>query len=348
MTTEQEADNRVGGIFRIFGTICLFTIIALTLNIIGMAKVQNNWILVTGEVLERSSDGWWDEDQQLRYYMVYTYNANSVQYTSTQFHVQQRNIKHFTYLLDGYKTGDSIPVWYNPKKPEEAVINASVLKTPFIILVGFIGFALLSAAMIYKESKWENQVQTFDELATNTYTGHTPLPASDILSDQNDILRLKTGTSIFWGFGIPFVMLSYVGIAFMMFTLPELDSTMSIFDYTKILFGIWVIAGILSFVILKRLSSKIVINRATQLLTFTNRRFFSTSVLTYQFDELDAISLEQEHWDHRNSLKEWSMYLRPLTQQPVIFIRYAWKDLQPSSKIYLEILKKRIEALISN
>jgi hypothetical protein len=136
---KNDPPKKLSKIFIITGVIFSIIVLAIIFQTMKSWRIIHTWPQTAGVVSKTSSKGWWDEEKQQRYYMEYQYKVGEKKYTSVQFHIKERSIKRYTYLIRDFKKGDPITVWYNPKSPKQAVINIEYLRNAFVLLVVFFG-----------------------------------------------------------------------------------------------------------------------------------------------------------------------------------------------------------------
>ena len=83
-----------------------------------------------------------------KYQLKYSYVVNNVEYISTNFSENIEFIKPYedmVEVVEGYTTGDTIIVYFNPKKPEKAVVNNKYSYYNLILLL----FAIVVIVITY-------------------------------------------------------------------------------------------------------------------------------------------------------------------------------------------------------
>lgn len=328
-------------VFLIFG--CVTAIVVF--QIAQLWKIRHHWPTVTGAVTRTAPRGWWDEEAQWRYYLAYQYQVGETSYTGTRFHINERSIKKFTYLINNFKKGDPITVWYHPENPELAVINADYLRDRMALVIVLVGFLFWTGTMILKEKRWQRQVMALTAVISADYKGRQPLPSSSILKDAANMLSLNTGLSVFWSRGIPFLLFSFLSLFFMMLFLNEINPGWTLTDYLPIMIVSWLISFIAGFFVEKGFKKTLVIDAAEKKIKETSCTFFKTSLSVHDFSDIRELKLHRDQWHVTNTLKNWILYLHTKKQQS-IFISFRHRDIQPAHKTYLETIKTRIEFLI--
>ncbi|WP_300461115.1 DUF3592 domain-containing protein [Desulfobacula sp.] len=329
------------GIGLIFGII----VVSIFFQTLTLWKISQTWPVTTGIVTRTASKGWWDEERERRYYLEYEYTVGEKTYTNVQFHFKERSIKKYKYLIRKYKKGDPIPVWVNPESPDQAVINTAYPRDGFALLVVLTGFLMMMGTMILKETRWQRQTQALTAALPKDYQGDQPLPASGILTDSGGVVRLNTGMSIFWSFGIPFVCFSFLSLLFMMIFLNELNPGWSLLDYSSIMAGSWGASLVGGFLIKIGFRKTLEINADQKMITETSATFFKQTSRKYAFSDIQELLLERETWRKTNTLKNWILYLHTQSRQS-IFVSFRHRDIQPSDEAYLGCVKQRLETLI--
>ncbi len=341
----KNSDTRLSGKFALVGVLFLLVIVSIIFHLIKMDRICRTWPQVTGIVTKASSRGWWDEKQQLRHYLAYAYEAGGQRYENTRFHIKQDSIQQYKRLITGLKKGDTLTVWYNPEKPEESVINVAYLRNGFVMLIVFAGFVVLSGTMIFKEYQWKKQVQHLAGVLGEDYNGKTPLPPSAVVTDQNNVVRLNTGMSVFWNFGIPFLFVSFTGIAPMLLLLDEINPDWSLSSYLKVVALCWALGAGAGVVVQKGFRDSLEIDGRLKQIRAVSLRFFRSSTRVYRFSEIVQVKMEREKWRFNNPLRNWMLYMQ-IQSKPTLFVCYRHRDIQPSSESYLAIVKKRLEHMI--
>ncbi|NWH05406.1 DUF3592 domain-containing protein [Desulfobacter latus] len=342
---KPEDLKKLSGLFKGVGIIFGIVLAIIIFQTYTLWQIRTAWIQTSGQVVKTSKKGWWDDDIGGRYYLQYQYEAGDRTYTGVRFHIKEDSIKRYTYLIRKYKKGDVIPVWYNPHKPEEAVINTDYLRNAFALMTVLAGFIFMAATMIRKENIWMRLTQHMDEALPRTYGGDSPLPESAIIKDNGNILRLNTGMSVFWRFGVPFLFFSFVTLACHILFLDELNPTMDLMDYSTITAVSWLISLGCGVFITAGFSTMLIVDSTAKKLIETRKRFFNTSTAEYGFSQAGRVMLHRERWRETYTLRNWTLYIEK-TPSPSIFVSFRHRDIQPAGETYLGHLKKRLDYLI--
>ncbi len=342
----SDSPKKFSPIFKVVVVIFGLIFAILAFQTMTIWKVRHLWTSVTGVVVKASAKGWWDEENRWRYYLEYQYKAGDRTYTNTQFHLRERSIKRYTYFIRGLKEGDAITVWYHPDKPELSVINTAYVRDGFALMTVFAGFLFLAGTMIFKEMRWQRQTRAMEAALPDGYTGQQPLPASTVLNDENGVLRLNTGMSVFWYCGVPFFGFSFSGLLVMMIFLDELNPGWSLLNYSAIMGGAWTISFLAGFIVKNGFKKSLEIDARQKKITEDSMTFFKSTISSYSFSDIRELKLHRDQWHVTNTLKNWILYFQTQTSQS-IFICFRHRDIQPAHQPYLERLKKRIEYLIS-
>lgn len=342
---EKSSDTRLSGKFALVGVLFLLVVVSIVVHIVELERIRNTWPRISGVVTKVSSKGWWDEKEQIRNYLAYAYEVGATQYENTRFHIKQDSIQRYKHLIMDYKKGDPITVWYNPDKPEDSVINVAFLRNSFVMFLGFAGFVVLSGTMVAKEYQWKKQVQSFIGLLDKDYDGTTPLPRSAVIADHDNVLKINTGMSVFWNFGVPFLFASFLGVGFMLLTLQEINSHLSLFNYLNVMVLFWIL-GITAGVVMKKgFKNFLDIDVPKGEIRNVFVSFFRPATEVYRFSDIVDIKMEREKWRYNNPLRNWIFYLTTRSNR-ALFVCYRHRDIQPSSEIYLTTVKKRLERMI--
>ncbi len=145
--TDHPSDNRptrLSGIFKIIIVISCIILVSIIANLMKIHTIRTNWVETRGEVIQKSSKGWWSEEAQKRYYLKYRYEAKGQYFENSRFHIKEDSLKRYKHLIAHLHQGESVGIWYNPDNPGESVINTDYLSNGFVILIVMVGFLVLS------------------------------------------------------------------------------------------------------------------------------------------------------------------------------------------------------------
>lgn len=142
-------------IFGIFWTVIMFCIVI-------MGQRSKTWPLTTGkiitsEVCRRASRPRPGHANPPSYepYVVYEYyvNGNRMQSDQLAFGGRLQNSeKRAQKIIENYPAGKNVPVYYNPKKPAQAVLVTGNVAGAYIMLV--IGFIFIALGVTGITLKW--------------------------------------------------------------------------------------------------------------------------------------------------------------------------------------------------
>ncbi len=329
-------------IFVIFGII-LLTIIYQTVQ---LWQIRHYWPITHGVVVKVSTRGWWNEKRHRRYYLKYQYEVSGKKYVGERFHIKEKSIKRYTYLIRHFRKNDQIQVWYDPEKPNQAVINTDYLMNSFALIIVFTGFLIMVLTMILKEKLWLKRTHALVEAVYVDYNGVQPLPSSRIINDRGDILKLNTGMSVFWSFGVPFLFFSFVSLFFMMVFLNEINPGWLLSDYLIIVVSSFACSIVFGFFVTSGFKKVLEINKPSKKIKEISKSLFKRSEKIHDFSDIKELSLHRDTWRKTNSLKSWIFYIRTISGQP-LYISFRHRDIQPAYESYLGILKERIKYLVS-
>ena len=359
---EDSRGTRMGCLFT--GVIVIFGLAALIL-FVKMLKADGvkRWPSVAGLVTRAEKQGWWDEKVGRRFYLTYQYEVNDKTYTSSALHLEEASLKRLSALRPKVKAGDSVQVWYNPEKPEQAVLNTELPRDPFGLMLVVGGFVFMAVTMVVKERRWDRVVEQVSQALPKEYRGERPLPESDIVQDSGAVLRLQTGLSVFWRIGMPFAITSFVGMFVMMVTQEEINPGWTMAAYLGFNASFWALGLIVGFLFSAGCSTTLEVNAKTQTVTETATRFFRKQILTYRFSDISQVSLSRDGWSETNTQKGWKLALQAQNQHveakglqrlipqealryTPLFVSVRGRDTQPADQAYLEVIRKRLEFLI--
>jgi hypothetical protein len=342
---KNDPPKKLTRLFMVVGVIFGIVVVSILFQTLTLWKISHTWTETTGVVTRTASKGWWDEEKERRYYLEYQYTVGEKTYTNVRFHFKERTIKKYKHLIRDFKKRDPITVWVNPESPDQAVINTAYLRDGFALLVVLTGFLMMIGTMILKENRWQRQTQMLTAALPNDYQGTQALPASGILTDSGGIVRLNTGMSIFWSFGIPFVCFSFLSLLFMMIFLNELNPGWSLLDYSSVIAGSWGASLVVGFFVKTGFRKTLEINADQKMITETSATFFKQTTRVYAFSDIQELKLERETWRTANTLQNWILYLHTRSRQS-IFVSFRHRDIQPSDETYLGCIKQRLETII--
>lgn len=329
------------GVFLIFGTITLL----IGFQTFKLWQIRQNWSSVTGTVVKTEPRGWWDDQEEWRYYLKYEYAVQGKTYTGTRLHLKEKSLKRFTYLIRHFKKGDPITVWYQPDDPAQAVINTEYLRDSFALIMVFAGFLFMAGTMILKEKQWQRLTDRMTALVPDNYKGNQPLPESNILTDRNGVLQLNTGMSVFWSRGVPFLFLAFIALFIMMLSTSEINPGWTLSHYLTMVGASWG-AGLAAGFLVKALHrKKLEINASQKMIREISFVFFKRDTSEFKFSDMMELKLHRDQWHITNTLRNWILYLHTRSRQS-IFVCFRHRDIQPAHKKYLETIKTRIEFLV--
>lgn len=335
--------TRLSGMFTVIAVLFGLLFLSVAFGIAKIARMQQ-WPAVLGVVIKQAPQGWYDETQQRRYYLEYAYEIDGRRYTGTRFHIREEAVRGDNGLGTNYRIGDAITVYCNPANPAEAVLNRDYLRDAFVFLLVIGGFLLLAGTMILKEARWRQLTRDLLAAIPPTYDGGASLPDSTIVADTGSQLQLRTGPSIFWTLGIPFAIVSFVGGTAMLLMLNELNRGWALSVYGGWILATWA-TGILGAVIMMSRQHTLTINVPSRTLREEIRWFGGRRRQNLDFDAVGEIRLYREKWRHDNPLRNWMMFIQTKTGYSLTISR-GFRDIQPASRIYLDVIKKRMEHLI--
>ncbi len=342
---KKEQSGNLTPVFKVAIAIFGIVLIIIVYQTIQLWKIRHSWISTTGIVVKTASRGWWDEKKQWRYYLKYQYKVKGKKYTNVRFHIKERSIKKYTYLLRNLRKGDPIKVWYNPKYPDQAVINTDYLRNGFILIALFTGFIVMAGTMILKENRWKRQSLNLTAAAGPNYNGEKPLMSSEILNDQGNILTFDTGMSVFWSFGIPFFFFSFLSVFFMLISLKEINPGWTFLNYWSLIALGWAGSLIGSFFIKKGFAHTLEINAIDKIIKEISVQFFRPIETKYNFSDIHEVKLYKDVWRPTNFLRNWILFLHTRSHKS-LFISFRHRDIQPALSDYLDLVKRRIEYLV--
>lgn len=347
-TEKNNSDQpytRLSGVFKVFGVLMALILISTFYHTFRLWQVRQTWKMVKGQVVRKTDRGWWDEERQKRYYVAYAYEVDGKRHTATRFHLKEDSLKGYGDLRSLYREGDPIFVYYNPEHPEASVLSVAYLRNGFVFITLVIGFLVLAGTHILKETRWQRQTDTLLAGVPRDDNGRHPLPPSPILTDSGLVLRLDTGLSGFWTLGIPFLGMSMLGVALMVVFLPEINPGWSLKPYAAFVLITWG-AGLLVAGFMKRFKHGLEVDGEKREIRETNETPFGGGGTPYGFSQVQELRLYREKWRHDNPLRNWILYIQ-LKSRKSLPISLRHRDLQPGQPRYLDLVKKRIEYLVS-
>jgi hypothetical protein len=128
---------------------------------------SKNWPVTKGEVTEFDIR-YRNSDTSIYAYISYTYTVQGKSYTNTRFSFAEKTVNPQVVAsrFDAYPAGNTVPVYYNPRNPSQAVLEAgSSVKTLIKSSVSY--FALVLAILILSgisfryASRWQVESSAF-------------------------------------------------------------------------------------------------------------------------------------------------------------------------------------------
>ncbi len=126
----------------------LFAVVGVGLMVWGAivlrnASLSSNWPAVQGEIVRSFVREDHDEDGTTYHAEIsYTYVANDQRYTAVTVNFGQygsSNTSHAQEIVSRYPLGKKVMVYYDPEKPETAVLEPGVTWSSYLILgMGFL------------------------------------------------------------------------------------------------------------------------------------------------------------------------------------------------------------------
>ena len=336
---------RLSCIFVIFAMIFSLVIIKIGYNVWRIAELRSSWKKTEGVVIRKSKKGWWDEKEGRWYHLKYAYTVSGKEYASVRYHIEEENLKTF-YGLEAYRKGDPIPVYYNPDRPKESVLNADYLRNHFLFISPILGLIAMALCMVSREARWKRIIEAVSSRFSEGYDGSRPLtlPGESMVLDTGALLKLDTSMSIFWYLGMPSAVTGFLGMAYMGFFLQPINPGWTLKNYVAVLFVLMGVALMMS-AVTRRFKHFLEIDRAAQEVREIHRGLFGEKIKSIPFGSVEGSKVSQEAWHHTHTLKGWTLHLKIKNQRP-LFIAYRTRDLQPQDRGYLEVLRNRMDYLI--
>ncbi len=342
---ENNSFSQITPIFK--GVSVLFSIILISViyHFYKVQSIRQTWIQTDGVVVGKSVKGWWDDQKHRRYYMVYEYQAGEKIFKSSQFNIKDDSIKNPRNLTEYLKEGDSLPVYYNPDDPAQAVANIDFLRNSALFFIVTTGFIVMASTMIIKEASWLQQTNIMRDSLGENYTGGRALPVLPLIEDNSSHLILNTGMSVFWNFGLPFFALSFICIIPLLFFSSVINPGWNLSTYLLIIGGSLTVCTLGGLFIRNAYTHQLVIDVENERILDKSRFLFKERVSSYSFSDVSELRLYREKWRHDNPLRNWILYLQTKSKKSV-FISYRHRDIQPASRDYLKYIQKRVEFLL--
>lgn len=122
---------------------------------------STRWPSVQGTVLDLVAKQYLEKNEPVRYYgrAIYRYTVEGHEYTSDQTNLGA-GLKHsdqMSALTDvmQYRPGMTVPVFYNPADPAEAVIETGIPSNHLIVLIGLcVGFIVGVVGSFFVVRNW--------------------------------------------------------------------------------------------------------------------------------------------------------------------------------------------------
>ncbi|MBI9077712.1 MAG: hypothetical protein JEZ02_20085, partial [Desulfatibacillum sp.] len=258
-----------------------------------------------------------------------------------RYHLREKSLKTYGGIQYRYKQGDPIPVFFDPAKPELAVLNLECLRDWFVSITVLVGILMLAVSVFVKEGNDRSSI----EALSDSYDGSAPLPSLNGTEDTGILLKLNTGMSLLWRMGIPFLAGCFIGITPLLLGTQEINPGWSIGKYGAICCAIWGGALILGLVFSAGFSYTLFVDGQKREIMEVRRVGFSKHVETMKFSQVAELRLYRELWRNTNPLKNWILFIQGGSGKSITISR-GYRDFQVAHEDYLNAIKMRIEYLM--
>ncbi len=345
---DRETETRVGGKLVVFSVLLCILIASVASYTVRQWNARKTWVRVEGRVVRVEPAGWWDEASGKDLYVLYAFDWRGKPVQGSRFHIKEDSINDVGRHLASLRAGSPVAVFVDPADPSRAVLNVDYIRDGFLLVLVSVGFLAATAAMVAKERGWARLVAAMArDLPASGYEGETPLPPSRVLRDEGGVLWLNTGMSVFWTMGIPFLLVSFAGLAWMALSTQTLNPGWGLLDYGSRMAGTWGLGAVLGILLRLGVRHELWVDGTKREIRERRRLLGAESSRREMFSRVEEVRLYRDVWRADNPLRYWLLYIQDRSHHSW-HVLHRHRDEQPSAHAYLAAIKARMDHLFRN